>query len=161
MKISFVVAIADNDVIGINGGLPWNIPGDMKFFKDTTMGHPIIMGRKTHESIGRPLPGRHNIIVTRNSDYETEGCTVVNSMDAAFLLASRETDEAMVIGGAEVYNLSMDQADRIYLTEVHATPEGDATFTFDRSPWSETSRDHFEAEGEAPAYSVVVLDRTE
>jgi len=159
MKISFVVAIADNDVIGINGGLPWDIPGDMKFFKDTTMGHPIIMGRKTHESIGRPLPGRHNIVVTRNTDYHAEGCTVVNSMDAAFLLAARETEEAMVIGGAEVYNLSMDQADRIYLTEVHATPSGDATFDFDRTKWSETSRKHFAADGDAPAYSIVVLDR--
>ena len=159
MKISFVVAVADNGVIGKNGDLPWSIPQDLKFFKEKTMGHPIIMGRKTFDSIGRVLPGRTNIVVTRNENYTADGAVVVCSLDHAFAVASKETDEVMVIGGAEIYNMAMDVVNCIYLTEVHAKPEGDASFVFDKSEWTETHREFFEAEGDSPAYSFVTLER--
>lgn len=159
MKISFVVAVADNGIIGNGGKLPWDIPADMKFFREKTTGHPIIMGRKTFESIGRPLPGRTNIIITRNADYSAKGAIVVNSVEAALEMAAIETDEAMIIGGAEIYNMSMDVVNCIYLTEVHAQPVGDASFGFDKTQWRETTREDFKAEGETPAYSFVTLNR--
>lgn len=159
MKISFVVAVADNGVIGKNGDLPWSIPADLKFFKEKTMGHPIVMGRKTFESIGRVLPGRTNIVVTRNENYQAEGAVVTCSLDHAFEVANEETDEVMVIGGAEIYNMAMDVVNCIYLTEVHASPDGDAKFEFDKTEWTETHRELFEAEGDTPAYSIVTLER--
>ena len=159
MKISFVVAVADNGVIGNDGKLPWDIPADMQFFKDTTMGHPIIMGRKTFDSIGRALPGRTNIIITRNKAYSAKGAIVVNSIEAALEMAACETDEVMIIGGAEIYNMSMDVVNCIYLTEVHSSPKGDASFSFDKTLWRETKREDFKADGETPAYSFVTLDR--
>jgi len=161
MKISIVVAIAENGVIGRDGNLPWNIPADLQYFKRVTTGHPIIMGRKTYTSIGRPLPKRTNIIVTRNENYIAEGCKVVTSLKAAYDLAKFETDEAMIIGGAEIFQMAFPDVNRIYLTDVHTRPEGDVIFpTYNRKEgFSEIWREDHRAEGDTPAFSFVILDR--
>lgn len=168
MKISLVWAMAQNRVIGRNNNLPWYLPEDLKYFKRITMGKPIIMGRKTFESIGKPLPGRTNIVVTRNPGFSVEGVKTANSLDAAKALCESiavidGSDEAMVIGGAEIYTQAMPLADRLYLTEVHAEVEGDAYFPeFDRSAWQEIAREDFEASGPNPyAYSFIILDKPE
>ncbi|MCH8862386.1 MAG: dihydrofolate reductase [Proteobacteria bacterium] len=167
MRISIIVAMGKNGVIGLDGGMPWHISADLKHFKAVTMGKPIIMGRKTCESIGRALPGRTNIVITRQTDYETQGVEVANSMDAALAIAGEaagdaggESEEAMIIGGAEIYRAALPGADRIYLTEVAGDPEGDVYFPrFERGEWEETEREEFPAVGDAPAYSFVVLER--
>jgi dihydrofolate reductase len=137
-------------VIGLAGGLPWHIPGDLKHFKAVTMGHPIIMGRKTHESIGRPLPGRRNIVVTRRADYRAGGCEVVHSFDEA-LRATRAEEEVFVIGGAELYVEALPRAERVYLTRVEGSFEGDTYFPdTDWSLWHEVLRETYEADAENP-----------
>jgi len=168
MKLSLVWAMAQNRVIGRNNNLPWYLPEDLKYFKRITMGKPIIMGRKTFDSIGKPLPGRANIVITRNPDFGVEGVKVVNSLDAAITLCKSigeidGVDEAMVIGGAEIYKLALPSADRLYLTEVHSEVEGDAYFPeFDRSEWKVTAREDFEASDPNPYnYSFLVLDKTD
>ena len=134
-EISLIVAAADNDVIGADGGLPWRLSDDLRRFKAVTMGKPIIMGRKTWESIGRPLPGRHNIVLTRQGDFNAAGCTVAASVGEALAVAG-DAAEIMVIGGGEVYALFLPRASRIYLTRVHAAVEGDAQFpALDDSEW--------------------------
>ncbi len=134
---SFVVAVARNGVIGHTNGMPWHLPSDLAFFKRLTMGHPIVMGRKTHESIGKPLPGRTNIVITRDRAFRAPGCVVVDSLEAAYRAAG-DVDEVFVIGGAQVYDAAMATIDRIYLTEVEAEIEGDTWFpAFDRSQWTE------------------------
>tara|TARA_A100001037_G_scaffold277126_1_gene276906 strand:+ start:1344 stop:1823 length:480 start_codon:yes stop_codon:yes gene_type:complete len=159
VRISLIVAVAENGVIGRDGDLPWRIPADLKFFKDITMGKPIVMGRKTYQSIGRTLPGRTNIVITRNPDFAADDTVVVDDLDAA-LDAAGDADEAMVIGGAQIYALALARANRIYLTRVHAAPDGDVTFPeLDRDVWKETSRQDHAAEGETPAFSFVVLER--
>ncbi len=159
MRISIIVAMAEGGVIGLDGGMPWHISADLKHFKAVTMGKPIIMGRKTCESIGRALPGRTNIVITRQADYVAEGMAVANSLDAALDLAG-EAEEAMIIGGAEIYRAALPGAGRIYLTEVGGEPEGDVYFPrFERGEWEETEREAFPALGDAPAYSFVVLER--
>ena len=125
--ISLIVAAAENGVIGRQGELPWRLSDDLRRFKAITMDKPIVMGRKTWESIGRPLPGRHNIVITRQPGYAAEGCDVVSSVDAA-VAASGDADEIMIIGGSEIYQLFLCRADRIYLTRVHADVEGDTSF---------------------------------
>jgi dihydrofolate reductase len=125
--ISIIVAAAENGVIGAQGELPWRLSDDLRRFKAVTMGKPIVMGRKTHESIGRPLPGRQNIVITRQSGFEAAGCDVVDSKEAA-LAAAGEADEIMVIGGSQVYALFLPYAGRLYLTRVHAEVDGDAWF---------------------------------
>jgi len=127
MKISIVVAMDANGVIGRGNELPWHLPADLQYFKKTTMGKPILMGRKTHESIGRPLPGRTNIVITRDSGYQAKGCVVVNSIDAA-MQAAGEQDEIMVIGGAEFYRQVLAHTSTIYLTRIHASVDGDTVF---------------------------------
>lgn len=160
MRVSLIVAVAKNGVIGRDGDLPWRIPADLGFFKQTTMGKPIVMGRKTWASIGRALPGRTNIVLTRDRQFQAEGATVVADFDAA-LAAAGEAAEVMVIGGAEVYAMALPHASRIYLTEVHAAPEGDTYLPeFSRDDWCETAREDHEAEGETPAFSFVTLERT-
>jgi len=161
MIIALVVAMAENRVIGKAGGLPWHIPGDLKLFKKTTMGKPIIMGRKTWESLGRALPGRTNIVISRDPAYSAEGAEVAGDLDQALGVAAALADEEiMVIGGAEIYRLALPKADRLYLTEVALKPDGDAFFPdFDKAAWRETSREAFPAEGEAPAYTLRVYDR--
>lgn len=163
MRTSIIVAMAENGVIGLEGGMPWHISADLKHFKAVTMGKPIIMGRKTYESIGRPLPGRTNIVITRQADYEAEGVVVAGSMDEAIAAAGEVEGaggEVMVIGGAEIYRAALAGADRIYLTEVAGEPEGDVYFPrFHKGEWSETGREEFPAVGDAPAYSFVTLER--
>lgn len=159
MRISLIVAVAENGVIGQDGDLPWRIPADLKFFKDTTTGHPIVMGRKTHQSIGRALPGRRNIVVTRDPDFAGDDIVVVGDLDAA-LEAAGDADEVMVIGGAQIYELALQRADRIYLTEVHIAADGDVRFPeLDRAVWRETARVDHRAEGKTPAFSFVTLER--
>ncbi len=129
--------MARNRVIGRDNHLPWRLPADLAYFKQVTMGHPVIMGRRTWESIGRPLPGRQNIVVSRNPDYSAPGATVVGSLDDAWRAAG-DVDEACVIGGTSLFAEALPLADRIHLTEVDAEVEGDTYFPpFDRSQWVE------------------------
>jgi len=160
MKISIIVAMAANGVIGNNNQLPWHLPADLKHFKATTMGKPIIMGRKTWESIGRPLPGRTNIVITRDENYMADGCVVVHSIDGA-LAAAAGHEEIMVIGGAEFYRQVLPQASMIYLTRVHADFEGDTCFPgLDDEQWHEVAREDFDADENNPhAYSFIRLER--
>ena len=166
MKTSMIVAMAQNRVIGRNNSLPWYLPNDLKYFKQVTMGKPILMGRKTFESIGKPLPGRTNIVMTRNQNWSAEGVKVVRSLDAAVELAQAiaEIDgqeELMIIGGDQIYQSALASVDRIYLTEVHAEVDGDAYFpVFDRDEWDIVGCKNFAAEGaNLYDYSFVVLDR--
>ncbi len=122
-----IAALARNRVVGIENRLPWHLPEDLKYFKATTHGHPIIMGRKTFDSIGRPLPGRHNIVVTRDPEWAHNGVTTVHSIDAA-IAAAGDVDEAFLIGGATLYAEALPRADRLYLTEIDAVFAGDACF---------------------------------
>jgi dihydrofolate reductase len=166
MKLAFVVAVARNGVIGRNNALPWHLPEDMKFFKRVTMGKPVLMGRRTWESIGRPLPGRSNIVITHQEDYEAEGIKVVNSLQEARTLAEHiaeidGVEEAAIIGGAFIFAEALPITDRMYYTEVHADVEGDVYFPeFDRDEWKEVERQDFKAQGPNPYdYSFVILDR--
>jgi len=166
MKRSMIVAMAENRVIGINNNLPWYLPNDLKYFKQVTMGKPILMGRKTYESIGKPLPGRTNIVITRNESWQANGVKVVHSLEDAFSLANSIVeidgqDEMMVIGGDQIYQTSLPAIDRIYLTKVHAEVDGDAYFPeLDWSEWKEVAREDFKAEGPNPYdYSFIVFDR--
>jgi dihydrofolate reductase len=167
MKIAFVVAVARNNVIGINNQLPWHLPEDLKYFKRVTMGKPIIMGRATYDSIGKPLPGRPNIVITRNPDYQPAGVTVVHSLDealkAAGTLMPPGQDEAAIIGGEQIFAQAFPKTDRLYLTEVDAAPEGDTFFPeFDRKQWREVAREaHLPCERNPYAYSFVVLERSQ
>lgn len=139
--LSVIAAMARNRVIGVNNTLPWRLPEDLKHFKALTMGHPIIMGRKTFESIGKPLPGRSTVIVTRDSGYRVEGCLSATSIDAAIAACAGEP-EIFIVGGAELYAQVLPRADRLYLTEIQADYAGDAWFpAFDRDAWQETARD--------------------
>ncbi len=127
MKISMIVAMGKNRVIGIDNKMPWHLPADLQWFKKTTLGSPIIMGRKTYDSIGRPLPGRLNIILSRNTDLEIEGCTVVNTLSDA-LDAANGADEVFITGGAHLYEKFLQNADCLYLTKIDAKLEGDTFF---------------------------------
>lgn len=138
--ISLIVAAAENDVIGRDGALPWRLSDDLRRFKTLTMGKPLIMGRRTRESIGRPLPGRQNIVITRNPGYRAEGSDVVCSLDAA-LAAAGDAPEVMVIGGAEIYRQFLPLAGRIYLTRVHTVIAGDTFLpAMDPAEWKEVAR---------------------
>jgi len=144
--ISLIVAASTNNVIGVQGELPWRLSADLKRFKAITMGKPIVMGRLTYESIGRALPGRQNIVITRQTDYKVDGCDVVQSVDAA-IEAAGDAAEVMVIGGSHIYQAFLPIADRIYLTRVQADVEGDA-FLPDlvADEWRETSRTEYSAD---------------
>lgn len=164
--VSMIVAMAKNRVIGIENRLPWHIPEDLKYFKAVTMGKPIIMGRKTYESIGRPLPGRANIVVTRNSDYAPEGVMVVNSVIDALDCAKRQAkavgeSEIFIIGGEQLYRESLPFAEKIYLTEVEIALEGDAYFPIiNPEEWCELNRQEKVSEGrEQLAFSFVTKGR--
>jgi dihydrofolate reductase len=160
VRVSLIVAAARNGVIGRDGDLPWRIPADLKFFKETTMGRPIVMGRKTHQSIGRALPGRTNIVISRDPALAAEDVVVVGNLDAAFAAAG-DVEEVMVIGGAQIYALALPRADRVYLTEVHMDAEGDTSLpVLERGIWREIAREDHPAEGDVPAYSFVTLDRS-
>lgn len=158
--IALVVAMDRRQVIGANGALPWRLPADLKHFRAITWGKPIVMGRKTHESIGRPLPGRKNIVVSQTPGFESPGCIVVRSIAEALML-TREAPEVMVIGGAALYAETLPLAKRIYLTEVHAEFIGDVHFPpYDRAAWREQQRlDHPADKLNPYPYSFVLLDR--
>lgn len=156
--IAFYLARADNGVIGREGKLPWHLPADLKRFKAATMGKSMIMGRKTFEGFPAPLPGRRHIVLTRDRTWSAPGAEVAHDVDAALALAGE--GEIAVIGGAEVFELLLDRASRIELTEVRARPPGDASVpAFDRADWTETARENHAAEGDRPAYSFVTLKR--
>jgi dihydrofolate reductase len=160
MRISLIVAMAENRVIGRDNQLPWRIPADLKHFKALTMGKPIIMGRKTYESIGRPLPGRDNIVITGDTSYRAEGCQVVHTLEEA-LRSAGGAEEAMIIGGATLYRQTLKDADRLYLTLVKAQPEGDTWFPkIEPQEWREIRREvHTADESNEYDYDFVVLDR--
>lgn len=138
--ISLIVAMDQNRVIGNNNKLPWHLPADLQYFKKVTMGHPIVMGRKTFESIGRVLPGRENVIVTRNQEFKAEGCVVLHDIAQIKMFADNHEEEVFVIGGAEIFKEILPFTDRLYITEIHETFEGDTFFPeIDENEWDEIS----------------------
>lgn len=165
-RIAFVVAVAENGVIGRDGKLPWQLPSDLKRFRKLTLGKPMIMGRKTYESIGRPLDGRDTIVVTRDRGFSVPGVHVAGSVEEAIALgralaAKRGVDEVAVIGGEEVFRLALPQASRIYLTLVHGSPQGDTRFDLpDAKTWRETAREPMpQGAGDQFPADFVVLER--
>lgn len=159
--LAFVVATAENGVIGRDNKLIWHLPADLKHFKQLTQGHPVVMGRRTYESIGRPLPNRTNIVVTRQADWQAAGCEVAHSVPEALERARQLDEDIFVIGGAEIYRQALPAADVVYLTEVHHTFEGDVTFPeLSRTEWREESRERHEADDKhAYAFSFVTHRR--
>ena len=140
MRLTAVVAATENDVIGRNNGMPWHLPADLAHFKAITLGHPVLMGRKTYEAIGRPLPGRRNLVLSRSPDFAVPGVEVVHSLEAA-IAAAGDVPELMVIGGAALYTLALPRTDRVHLTRLHMTLDGDAHFpALPESQWREVSR---------------------
>lgn len=166
ITLSIIVAMANNHAIGKDNQLLWHLPEDLKYFKRITMGKPIVMGRKTFESIGRPLPGRLNIVITRQKDWQHEGVKVVHTIDDALQVAEAKSlidgvDEMMVIGGAEIYKTALPNADRLYLTRVDAEIDGDAFFPeVDEATWVEVDRESFSASGHNPYdYAFCLLEK--
>jgi len=165
-KIVLVAAVARNGAIGVKGGLPWRLPSDLKHLRETTWGRPMVMGRKTFDSIGRPLPGRETIVVTRDESFAREGVHVARSVEDALALGALRAkamgvDEIMVIGGGELYRATLDRADRIVLSEVDLAPEGDAFFpALDPSQWREVARETPpKSEKDDAAFIVRTLER--
>ena len=163
MRISLIVAVAENGMIGADNGLPWRLKGEMRHFRAATMGKPVIMGRKTYDSIGKPLPGRTNIVLTRAGGAVPDGVILVNSLAEA-VAAARETgaDETCVMGGAEVYAQALPYTHTLHFTRVHMDARGDTVFpAFDLADWKEVSAERFEANSEdTAAYTIMQLDRT-
>ena len=167
MLISLIVAHSSNRVIGIDGQLPWHIPDDLKYFKAITIGKPIIMGRKTFDSIGKPLPGRLNIIITKNTDLTIEECVVVNNLEAAiteaknyFKTQNTEQEEIFIIGGAQIFKQSMEFVNKIYITEVHAEYAGDVFFDeLSDNDWIEVGRDLHDSQNDKIPFSFVTYNR--
>ncbi len=163
MIISLIVAASENNVIGKGGDLPWHLPAELRYYRSTTLGKPNIMGRKTHEAIGRPLPKRHNIVISRDPSYRAEGCDTVTTIGEAIALAKKDNvDEIFVIGGGEIYKLALPLADRLYLTRVHTVIEGGEAFFPDVSwdQWKEVRRTEHLADAENPlAFTMLVYDR--
>jgi dihydrofolate reductase len=164
--IALIVARARNGVIGRDNSMPWHLPEDLRYFKRVTLGKPVIMGRNTWESLGKPLPGRDNIVITRNENFYAHGATVVNDLETALLLADSLADargvaEIMIIGGAQIYAEALPQVTRAYITEVHADIEGDTFFpALDVNGWKEASRENFSSCEKNPyQYSFVMLER--
>lgn len=157
--ISLLVAHDQNRVIGVNNELPWHIPEELAYFKKVSMGKAMVMGRKTFDSIGRPLPGRLNIIVTRNEAYTAEGAVVVHDLQEAVVKAKEFSDEVMIIGGAEIFRLAMEMADRLYITYIQKSFEGDTFFPVYGSEWHllSESEKHYSKDG--TPYSYLVYER--
>ena len=160
--ISLIVAASDNGVIGVDGELPWRLPADLQHFKSVTMGKPIVMGRKTWDSLGRPLPGRQNIVITRQPGFEAGGCDVV-PYPAKALTVADDADEVMIIGGGQIYAMFLRRADRVYLTRVHTDVEGDAVFPdLDGELWERVSADRHEADdANEHAFTFEVYERAD
>ena len=169
MRIALIAAVARNGVIGRDGAMPWHLPADLRHFKQITLGKPVVMGRRTHQSIGRPLPGRANIVITRDRNYRAAGCTVVHSPEEAIAAADAAAasaggdaaDEIVVIGGGSVYAAFLPRAERIYLTRVDVEVTGDTRFpTLDPAEWHATSRREHPADAHNPyACTFLVLER--
>jgi len=159
-RVSLIVAMDRNRLIGSENGLPWHLPADLAFFRRTTMGKPIVMGRKTYESIGKPLPGRQNIVVTRDSGFSAEGCDIVGSIEQA-VESCPESQEIMLIGGASLYRQTLARASCLYVTRIHHEFTGDTWFpAFDETRWRVESRQDFEADSRNPyAYSFIKFVR--
>ncbi len=160
MPIALVAALARNGVIGRDNRLPWRLPADMRHFRRLTLGHPVLMGRRTYQSIGKPLAGRLNIVLSRDPAFQAPGCVVVGSLEEG-VKAAGDCEELMVIGGAAVYRLALPLATRMYLTVIHQDFAGDARFVdYDPQAWRETAREDHDADDENPcAYSFVTLER--
>ena len=157
-RLSIISAMARNRTIGINNSLPWRLPEDLKHFKALTLGHHILMGRKTFESLPGILPGRPHVVITRNQDFQASGCVVAHSIDEAIALAGND-EEIFFIGGADLYRQALDYAQRMYLTEIQSDFAGDAWFPeFDRNVWQESSREKHQAES-GLLFDFVVYDK--
>jgi dihydrofolate reductase len=166
MRIALIAAVAENGVIGSGNGLPWRLPTDFAYFRQVTLGKPLIMGRKTFEGIGKPLPGRTNVVVTRQQGYQPDGVIVVDDLDAAIehahtIAATDGADEIMIGGGGEIYRRMIDQADRLYITHVVASPDGDTRFpTIDPSVWQVIEQPHIvPGERDSADFTVRVYER--
>jgi dihydrofolate reductase len=167
MRLSIVVAAAENGIIGSNGGLPWRVPSDLKRFRATTMGKPVIMGRKTFQSLPKALDGRDNIVVTRDPTFEPPGAIVAKSLEAAIAIArekavERGAAEIIVIGGADIYRQALPLADRVYLTRIHAEPAGDVQFpVLAAAEWALVAREELSrGPNDEHAATILVYDRT-
>ena len=160
MKLSLIVAMASNRAIGLNNQMPWHLSADLKKFKQITMGAPILMGRKTYESIGRPLPGRDNIIISRNPTYTQKGCRVFNDIDSA-LSSCQQYDEVFIIGGASFYQSVLAKADILYLTHINKEFDADTFFPeIDKNEWKEVSREDISDDNTVDfSYSFIKLER--
>lgn len=160
MSLSIIVAMARNRTIGVNNTLPWRCPEDLKHFKALTMGHHMIMGRKTFDSIGKPLPGRTTVVVTRNTDLSIDGCVVVHSLQEAVAAGAGDA-EVFIVGGAELYHQALPLVDTMYITEIQQDVDGDAHFpAFDMADWEEISRDARSQESPQPlSYHFVTYRR--
>ncbi|MFB7157251.1 dihydrofolate reductase [Lysinibacillus sp. NPDC056232] len=156
--ISLIVAHDNNNVIGYENGMPWHLPGDLKYFKDKTMGKPMIMGRKTFESIGRPLPGRRNIVITRDASYHADGIEVVTSLEGALALAG-DVPEIMIIGGEQIFLLCMDIADRLYITKINHAFNGDTYFPEYEQDFVEVSSEEPETAPEGYTFQYQIFER--
>lgn len=156
MEISLILAASDNNVIGHDNQMPWHLSNDLKRFKSLTLGHPVIMGRKTFESLGRPLPGRQNIVITRNTDYAATGCDVVSSIEDALDMVSGQ-DEVFIIGGGQIYSQMWEKADNLYLTRVHTIIDGETSVPGITDYWTETSREAHDAD-ERNQYPYTFID---
>ncbi|MGE6528171.1 dihydrofolate reductase [Pseudomonas sp. NPDC077382] len=158
LPLAMIAALADDNVIGLDNKMPWHLPADLKHFKAMTFGKPIIMGRKTWDSLGRPLPGRLNLVVSRQANLQLDGAEAFTSLDAVLVRAEQwareqDVDELMLIGGAQLYAQALGQAQRLYLTRIEASPAGDAFFpAFDEAEWQRVDSQAHPAEGEVPAY---------
>ncbi|WP_138146454.1 type 3 dihydrofolate reductase [Bathymodiolus heckerae thiotrophic gill symbiont] len=160
MRLSIIVAMDDKQLIGKNNALPWHLPADLAYFKKTTTRKTVIMGRKTYQSIGFPLPNRRNVIVSRNADFQADGCEVLASIDAALALA-KDDDEVMIMGGASFYEQMLPSVDRLYITQIEGEFAGDAHFpAFNRHEFVETFRESHATDEKNPyAYHFIILDR--
>lgn len=162
LKLSMIAAMGKGRVIGKDNNMPWHLPADLQHFKKTTLGSPIIMGRKTYDSIGRPLPGRLNIILSRNTKLVIEGCSIVNSLEDAIDLAGKtDASEIFITGGAHLYNKFLENTDRLYLTLIDEEFKGDTYFPdYTQFNWKEVTKENYKADDKNPhAYSFVTLDR--
>ena len=159
MKISMIAAMAHDRVIGKENAMPWHLPADFAWFKQCTLGKPVVMGRKTFESIGRPLPGRHNIVITRNPEFHAEGITVVSDIEAA-IQAAGDVEEVMIIGGGSIYQACLPQANCLYLTFIDAILDGDTRFPEWGEGWHQVKSEHYTADKKnAYAMDFMVLER--
>lgn len=162
MTTSIIAALANNNIIGNNNQLPWRLPADLRYFKAKTIGKPIVMGRKTYESLGKPLKDRRNIVVTRDLSFIAAGCEIVNSIEEALQL-TQNVEETMIIGGATIYAAALPYSNRMYLTFIHQDFQGDTYFPqWNNNEWREIQREEHAADTENPyAYSFVILERTQ